>query len=88
MTKPRPNDKVSEGILPQKQEAGEQEQLSIFSEFDLYLFGQGSTGAAGGDSRGTKDDTAAQEAGSVNVVARPSYACGLVCRFCWSPSSH
>ena len=41
MTKPRPNDKVLEGPPLLKQKAGEQEQLSIFSEFDLYLFGQG-----------------------------------------------
>ena len=40
MTKPRPNDKVSKGTPPLKQKAVEQEQLSIFSDFDLYLFGQ------------------------------------------------
>jgi 1,4-alpha-glucan branching enzyme len=41
MTQPQPNDKVVEGLPPLKQEAEEQEQLSIFSEFELYLFGQG-----------------------------------------------
>ena len=41
MTQLQPNDRVSKDTPPRKQEAGEQEQLSIFSEFDLYLFGQG-----------------------------------------------
>jgi 1,4-alpha-glucan branching enzyme len=41
MTDQQPADKVAQQIVPMQPEAAEQEPLSLFSDFDMYLFGQG-----------------------------------------------